>query len=120
MQIIELELNHNNFFCPATGEYILKEDEDANHDAASLMGYWLGDCIEEPFIKNAALQENYDLYVLNKQNKNSNFRIGSNELENFLTHLDVKNWVVFKISTGGNFRPWQIVYFVIDMDAVEM
>ncbi len=30
MQILDLELNHFNLYCPSTGEYILLEDEGVN------------------------------------------------------------------------------------------
>jgi hypothetical protein len=122
MQMIELELNHNNFFCPATGEYILKEDEDANHDASSLMGYWLADCIDDPFIKNSSLQNEYDLFLKSEQAEDEDFRLDQEELEKFLANFVAENWVVFKITSGGfgcSGGPiWQIVYFVIDMNTV--
>lgn len=62
MQQIKLELNHTNFYCPATGVYILKDGEECNESAPSLMGYWVDEVIDEPFIKNPDLSTAWEKY----------------------------------------------------------
>lgn len=122
MQIVELELSHYNFFCPVTGEYIVKEGEPANDDVPSLMGYWVNEVIDEPFIKNPALQKGYDLFLLSEKAENENFYLDFEAVEKFLSTLEAENWVTYKITTKGmscNGGPvWETVYFVIDMDTV--
>ena len=120
MQIIELELSHYNFFCPVTGEYIIKEGEPVNDEAVSLMGYWINEVIDEPFIKNAALKKGYDMFLLSEKEENKDFYFNYEELEKFLSTLGAQNWVTYKITTKtmscNNGPIWETVYFVIDMD----
>ena len=52
MQLIDLSLSHLNFYCPATGQLICNENDGANYEADSLMGYWSSYSLQEPFIKN--------------------------------------------------------------------
>jgi hypothetical protein len=39
MQIIDLELDHNNFFCPVTGQAIIREEEEFRASPATVFCY---------------------------------------------------------------------------------
>ena len=121
MQIVELELNHFNFYCPATGEFILMEDEPCNEDAASLMGYWVDEVINEPFLKDEQLKKDFEAFINYHEEEDEDFSLGFEELEQFLTEFEAPNWVVYKITTCGIGCGGPIcstVYFVIDMNTV--
>ena len=62
MQIIELELSHFNFYCPATGELLCNEDDGVNEQAKSLMGYWCDLVFEEPYIKDEILKKDWKAF----------------------------------------------------------
>jgi hypothetical protein len=121
MQIVELELNHFNFYCPATGEYILVEDEPCNEDAASLMGYWVDEVIEEPFLKNQLLKKELEAFINDQEEQDEDFSFGFKELEQFLTEFKEPSWVVFKLTTCGigcGGPMCNTVYLVIDMNTM--
>lgn len=98
MQIIDLELPHFNFYCPATGDCILMEDEPCNDDAKSLQAYWIDEVMDEPMIKNEKLAADWKLYY-NKHRKKHQYSF--QVLESFLKKYDQLNWVVFKLTFCG-------------------
>lgn len=119
MQIVELELNHFNFYCPATGECILNPGEQCNEDAASLMGYWVDEVIDEPFLKDELLKKDFEAFINYQEEQDEDFFLGVEELEQFLTEFEVPNWVVYKITTSGmgcGGPMCSTVYMIIDMD----
>jgi hypothetical protein len=99
MQIIELELTHFNFFCPATGERILSSEE-CNDDAKSLMGYWLDEFLFEPYIKDKDLLKAWQKEVKRLDKLDASQSIWD-EFESFLRNYNVHNWVVFKLTASG-------------------
>ena len=119
MQIVELELNHPNFYCPVTGEFILKADEQCNEDATSLMGYWVDEVIDSPFLKDELLKKDFAAFMSYHEEQDEDFSLGFEELEQFLTEFEVPNWVVYKITTSGmgcGGPMCSTVYMIIDMD----
>lgn len=118
MQIIELSLDHYNFYCPVTGVWIANE-EDVNDDAPSLLGYWLDEFWDEPFIKDDRLLQEWTKYMDNFEAlQNSEefvnvFRL----LEDFFSNLNLENVVVFKKADNVPFS--LTPYFVIDMNTHE-
>lgn len=117
MQIVSLELNHLNFYCPATGEVIL-DSEHCNDNAKSLMGYWVNEDFYLPMFNNKALEIEFKNY-LKQQELSDDFTLESETLEQFIKQYDEKNWVCFKITTGGigcGGPMYSTVYMVIDMD----
>lgn len=118
MKIVELELPHFNFYCPATGECILREDEPCNDDARSLQAYWIDEVFDEPMIKNTQLAADWSTF--SKKNRN-NFQSSFDMLEDFFRQYDEMNWVVFKLifSGMGCSGPTSMtVWKVIDMNTV--
>ena len=63
MQIITLELENLNLYSPSTGEVLCHEETGYNEDAQSLMGYWVQEIMDEPFIKNPDLQQASNAYM---------------------------------------------------------
>ena len=113
MQLIDLSLSHLNFYCPATGQLICNENDGANYEADSLMGYWSSYSLQEPFIKNEWLKKEWEAFVIKTSTGSFNWE----DIEIWLKELDKRNWVVFAISDQGNsigtsFTTW----WVIDMD----
>jgi hypothetical protein len=120
MQIVELELDHFNFFCPATGEQILSPT-DCNEEAASLMGYWIDEMIYEPCLKDELLKKDFAAFMNYHEEQDEGFWLGFEELEQFFTEFDAPNWVVFKLTTRGmgcGGPMCSTVYFVIDMNTL--
>jgi len=119
MQHLELELNHFNFYCPATGIFILKDGEQCNESAPSLMAYWVDEVIDEPFIKNPELAAAWAEYC-REHIQADNEELGAVEmLQNFLAEYPQNNWVVFKITHCSVAHGHQSItaWFVIDMEA---
>jgi hypothetical protein len=120
MQIVSVDLDHLNFFCPATGANILNPEDGCNEDTPSLMGYWLHEVIYEPFLKDTKLKEHFVSFIQKEEANDEDFMLGCNELESFLEEFHAPNWVVFCITTNdfacGPITT--IIYLVIDMNTV--
>ena len=120
MQILDLELDHFNLYCPATGEVILEDCEPINEDALALKGYWIDEVISEPFIKDEALQQAWDAFVEKYEEENDDFP-DYEEIEAFLVNYPELNWVIYKITTHGMAcgPVWSTVWHVVDMNVVK-
>lgn len=121
MQMLNLDLNHTNFYCPATGECILMEGEPINEDVQSLLGYWHSAFLDEPVILHPDLQFAWDSY-LEKHEKDDEFDYGWESVEDFLDNYLAPNYVVFCITTRGwaNGPVADTVWLVIDMNKHEV
>ena len=115
MKIVELELNHYNFYCPATGVWITCED-DVNHDAPSLLGYWLDEFWREPFIKDEFLKQKWETYMENFEALESSpeFVNKFESLKDFFRNLNLNNAVVFKIE--DDLPHSRTPYFILDLN----
>ena len=120
MQLLELELDHLNLFCPSTGEFILLEDEGVNEEAESLKGYWVDEVMYEPFIKDKKLQQAWDLFIEKYEEEHADFP-DYKEIEAFLVDYPQPNWVIYKITTCGMACGpiWSTVWTLIDMNALK-
>lgn len=118
MQIVELSLDHYNFFCPATGIQIIGEDYPCNDDAPSLMGYWIDQALDLPYFNSKELEEAWTEFCNDHAKKNHGLYPDLDDLENFLTGYPAGSWVVFSITTCGiACGPVSMtVWFVIDMN----
>ena len=116
MQLIELSLDHHKLYCPISGEPIL-EPEDVNHDAPSLVAYWVDMAINEPFIKNDELRGAWEAWSATQE--------GWVDTDSFVTWLKEYdgglNRVVFEITNHGiaNGPVSSTVWFVLDMNNIE-
>jgi len=111
MQFIELELGHDNFFCPATGERILSEE--SFEPSPATLGVWTTDYIEEPQHLSKAMAPAWDAYSASIDEDEDWVDIPA-----FLSGIQQPNWVTFAITTSGmSCGPASsTVYIVIDMD----
>jgi len=111
MQIIDLDLSHDNFYCPATGHHIV----GPQHYEASpaLVGMWHCEVLEEPEIHDAALETSYKEY-LKQIEKEEEWP----EMDEFLASFESPNFVAFKITTHGIAcgPVSSTVWYVINMD----
>ncbi len=121
MQLLELELDHFNLYCAATGEVILEDCEPINEDALALKGYWIDELMSEPFIKDEKLQQSWDLFIKKHEEEHNDFPNYS-EIEAFLVNYDKPNWVIYKISTHGMAcgPVWSTVWHVVDMNVMKV
>lgn len=117
MNYNSLNLDHFNFFCPATGVHILG-DEHCDDSAQSLRAYWVSDAFDEPVIKDPTLVEAWSKFSDEFAAKNEGSTAGDKELEQFLKSYREPNWATFEITTCGmSCGPTSsTVWFVIDMN----
>ena len=118
MQLLNLELDHFNFYCPATSDKILSED-DCNENSASFIGYWLDDFMTEPSIKNKDLKNAWETF-LDEVDKQFQREPNFTEFESFLTNYPQPNWIIYKITTSGMAcgAISSAVYHILDMNVV--
>ncbi|MFW5663909.1 MAG: hypothetical protein ACOCYD_02620 [bacterium] len=115
MQIITLELQNLNLYSPSTGEVLCHEETGYNEEAQSLMGYWVLEVMDEPFIKNTALQLAWDEYMQAadvRLEEDDNYP--GPDVDEFLEQFDHPTWMVFRIETWG--LPGEIAWFVVEME----
>jgi hypothetical protein len=123
MQLIELILNHYNFYCPVTGELISKNGEPVNFDASSLRGYWVSEEMESPVLYSDEFSSTYKKFLIkciknnNEDNEDNedNYVPGWEELEVFLKEYKEPSWVVFNITTRLSDQHMTNAWYVIDM-----
>lgn len=113
MQIIDLTLSNLNLYSPSTGEVICHEDTGYNEEAATLIGYWINEVADQPFIKNPAMKKAWEQFVEKYEKENDIFPTGD-ALDDFFMEYKHPGWMVFKIQTLG--IPGDIAWFVINME----
>ncbi len=118
MQIISLELENLNLYSPSTGEVICHEDTGYNEEARSLMGYWIQEVMNEPFIKNPDLQQAWDEYLeaadaLLEEDDEA----PDPDVDEFLLQYESPTWIAFRIETFG--LPGEVAWFVVEMEIYE-
>lgn len=113
MQIIELNLSHDNFYCPVTGQ-LIQSKEHFDPSPAMVAG-WHSDIMEEPLTLSDELASAYEKFVEGMEEDNF---INDETLEDFLKSNDAKNLVCFKINTSGiACGPiFSTVWFVVNFD----
>jgi hypothetical protein len=109
MQYIKLNLDSDDFFCPATGAPITTEE--AYEASPAQVGMWHCEVLEEPEIHSDELETAWTNYMQNLDEEDYF------EMEEFLASLDLKNHVCFEITTRGIACGPVIttVWFVIDL-----
>ena len=116
MQLLNLELDHFNLFCPATGIQVLSEDY-CNEDAPSTMGYWLDEFLSEPTITNEKLQLAWDIFYFNYKKLHQK-EPNKEAIESFFIQYPEPNWVIFKIKntnmSGGSI--FDTTYHIVNMN----
>ncbi len=120
MQIVSLKLDHYNFYCPVSGDYISLEDEPLNENAISFRGYWFDEFWDEPTIKDERLKAQWSEYLQTLKTNYSDLCIidYSEKLDDFFASVEINNFIVFKIhKVEISIIPDHLIYYVIDMNA---
>ena len=113
MQIIKLERDDWNFFCPATGRLVFTDEGEPNTPA--LRGSWCHEVPEEPMHLAEELkplwQQHLDAQALKDEGA---------DVVGFLQSLDRPNWVAFEITTFGMAcgPVWSTAWTVLDMNVI--
>jgi hypothetical protein len=94
MQLIRLERDDWNFFCPATGEPVFKETGEPN--ASTVRGFWCHEVPEEPELLSEELQPHWVAHVANQDAAEEGVDVVA-----FLESIDQPCWVAFEITTCG-------------------
>jgi hypothetical protein len=110
MQIIELERNDWNFFCPATGRPVFTDDGEPNTPA--LRGSWCHEVPEEPMHLAEELKPLWEQHLDSQAAKDEGA-----DVVGFLQSLDRPNWVAFEITTCGMAcgPVWSTAWTVLDL-----
>jgi len=111
MQIIDLNLDHWNFFCPVTGHKIQSDGGEPNFPP-SLKGLWVGEIPDSPEIKDPALQQAWDKFIVNfdeesNQDRHYAFKNGS--------QLDIDNIAIYGIDQLSRPTPSDIIIGSFDV-----
>lgn len=124
MQIVELTVDHYNFFCPVTGARISTHgDPEVNFAAASLRGYWVSEALESPNIFAEDFETAYHAYLKrcswnsdeDGDAGDSDYVLGWEELEDFLKEFNRPNWTVFNVTTRLGDQDVTNAWYVIDL-----
>ena len=110
MQIIQLELDHDNFFCPVNGQRIT--GSQSYEASPAQLGMWVDLVIDEPEINSPELEAKWQHYV--EQLAEDDFTV----MAEFFEAIDLPNHVCFEITTSGMAcgPVSSTAWFVIDMD----
>jgi len=94
MQLIQLERDDWNFFCPATGQPVSKDMGEPN--ASTVRGFWCHEVPEEPELLCDELQPQWAAHVVIQDALEDGVDVVA-----FLKSVDKPGWVVFEITTCG-------------------
>lgn len=92
MQLIKLQLDHDNLFCPVSGKQVTSTE---HYEASpALVGMWVDGAIEDPEIHCDRLEAAWDAH----REKDDD---GYVEVAEFLRSFDRDDYVCFEITTEG-------------------
>lgn len=94
MQLIELQRDDWNFFCPSTGEPVFKDTGEPN--ARSIRGLWFDEVPNEPEVLANELREAWAAHVAVQDTADEGVDIPA-----FLQSVDQPGWVAFAITSRG-------------------
>ena len=109
MQIVELQLSHYNFYCPATGIQLFSQQ--GSQLSPALRAVWVAEIAHQPDFFHAELEAPWNAWVSTHADEED----FSWDPAAFLGTVDEPNWVAFTIHTGGGMIA-ETATVVIDMD----
>ena len=114
MQVLRLEHGHWNFFCPATGREVYKEEGGIN--AETFRGGWHHEVPSEPIDLAPELKEAWDAYIAKVEEDDDMVNVAA-----FLESVDLPGWVAFEVSTSGMAcgPVWETTWTVLDLSDKE-
>jgi hypothetical protein len=111
MQIIELERDDWNFFCPATGRPVFSEP-----NTTALRGSWCHEVPEEPMHLAEELKPLWQAHLEAQEAEDEGA-----DVVRFLQSVEWPNWVAFEITTCGIAcgPVWSTAWTVLDLSGSE-
>ena len=111
MQIIKLDLSHNNFFCPVSGQQIVSKNSYQPSPAMAAM--WHSEIVDLPEIYNSELEQAWVKYVEKVETDDDYLDVAE-----FIESNSIGSLVCFEITTHGMACGpiSSTVWYVIDMD----
>lgn len=94
MQVIEIEREDNDFFCPVTGLPVF--DQSGEPAAPTVRGLWVNEIVDEPFIWDEKLQQHWDEYLASLDEDEDVI-----DMPEFLAKVEAPGWVAFEITVFG-------------------
>jgi hypothetical protein len=94
MQLIQLERDDWNFFCPATGQPVFKDTGEPN--ASMVRCFWCDEVPKDPELLSADLQPQWAAHIAIKEAADE-----SVDVKAFLRSIDKPGWVAFEITSCG-------------------
>lgn len=94
MELIELQRDDWNFFCPSTGEPVFKDTGEPN--ASSIRGLWFDEVPSEPEVLADELQAAWAAHLAIQDAAEECVDIPA-----FLQSVDQPGWVAFAITSCG-------------------
>lgn len=94
MQLLCLEHDHWNFFCPVTGKEVYKEEGGFNAD--TFRGGWHHEVPTEPLNLAPELQDSWDAYLAKVESEDGDLDVAA-----FLEGFEKPGWVAFQVTTCG-------------------
>jgi len=94
MQIIQLELDDWNFFCPVTGLKVF--NDDGLPDASTFRAGWCHEVPDQPIHLAEVLMPHWQSYL--------DAQLAADDVVDipaFLRSVELPNWVAFEITTSG-------------------
>jgi hypothetical protein len=115
MQIIELERDDWNFFCPATGRPVFTDNGEANTPA--LRGSWCHEVPEEPMHLADELKPLWQAHL-----ETQDAAYEGADVVSFLLSVEKPNWVAFEIATCGMAcgPVWSTAWTVLDLSSTDV
>ena len=94
MQLIQLEREDWNFFCPSTGQPVFNDTGEPN--ASSVRGVWCHEVPDEPELLCTELQAQWAAHLAIQDAADEAVDVVA-----FLNSVDHPGWVAFEITTCG-------------------
>jgi hypothetical protein len=126
VQYVELDLQHQNFYCPATGACLCHDDPDkvefleSPMDAPSCQAFWVGEVLHESMDESDFKDEAFRQAWTKFEEQFEEDYWGIDELRDFLKSYPAENWATYEITTSGMAcgPVSSTVWWVLDMDYV--
>ena len=109
MQIIELRLSHDNFFCPATGQNI--KSSTHYEPSPATKGAWWNEIPDEPMDLDESLAKAWEEYKEKVESEDDCLDVAE-----FLQTFEHDSYVCFAISPTGPLL--ETGWYVIDITSV--
>ena len=110
MNVVVLDLDHYDFYCPVTGAKVLADGEELPLPS-TVRALWVHECAEDPIHLDPRLVKKWEAW---EECKNEDDFV-SEHINAFVGTIDEPNWVTFSIRTGGGLLPERLT-LIIDMN----